>query len=302
MRQTDPVLQLIAAIYDAVGNPGRWSSTTESIREHLRSTCREQDADGNNGSNLAGIIEPHLKRAAKLHRRLIATVQQHVPGEFLDRFDVGLVLLDSRTRVVWANRAASRVLARGDGLKVIGSRLQIQSPRLQHRLRALLDQAGKTLAEKQRTADLSLVVPRLNGGRPYQMLIVSLVNGDIPVVQHQATLAVLFSDPESVHRPPELLLRELFGLTPTEARVAALLTGGQAIRDLSAQFRVSEESIRWHVKGIFAKTGVSSQAQLVRLVLTTFSLPGDFSPEPLPQAPRVPPRKRRTRGNADPLP
>jgi DNA-binding CsgD family transcriptional regulator len=292
-RAADPVLRLITAIYEAAGDASRWDSTLGIIREHLRSKRRRANARAGD-SDLSEIMEPHIRRAARFHRWLIASVHQHVPGEFLDRFDAGLVLLDTRARFLWSNHWAARMIARGDALKVVGGRLQAESKLVQPRLRAALLQAGETLAKGKPVADLCMAIPRAHGGRPYQLLITALGNGDPPASAQHPALAVLLTDPDTVRRPPEPLLRGFFGLTPTEARVAASLTAGHPVATLSTQLGVSEASIRWHLKGIFAKTGVSSQAQVVRLMLTTFFVLGDFPQERGPQGRRRrPPRRRK---------
>jgi DNA-binding CsgD family transcriptional regulator len=63
------------------------------------------------------------------------------------------------------------------------------------------------------------------------------------------------------------LIARLFGLTSAEARLAALLADGMSLAEAAAALAISEGSARTYSKRIFAKTGVSRQAELVRLVL-----------------------------------
>ena len=58
------------------------------------------------------------------------------------------------------------------------------------------------------------------------------------------------------------------GLTPTESRVAVLLTEGKSLREVAAATGRQETTIRWHLRQIFAKRGIARQAELVRLVLS----------------------------------
>ena len=62
---------------------------------------------------------------------------------------------------------------------------------------------------------------------------------------------------------PELL-RELLGITLAEARVASLV--GIAPREMSAMLGVTEDTVRTTLKRVFAKTGVSRQAELAALL------------------------------------
>ena len=55
-------------------------------------------------------------------------------------------------------------------------------------------------------------------------------------------------------------------ITPAEARLAVALAGGQSLRDYAALRAVSLNAVRFLLKGIFRKTGATSQAQLVAMV------------------------------------
>lgn len=57
-----------------------------------------------------------------------------------------------------------------------------------------------------------------------------------------------------------------YGLTPTEARLAVAITSGQSVQDYAAERAISTNAARFLLKGIFRKTNVSSQAQLVAML------------------------------------
>lgn len=77
---------------------------------------------------------------------------------------------------------------------------------------------------------------------------------------------VFIRDPERP-TPMSLALQGLFGLTPAEAAIAALLADGRSVKDIAAQQRLSLHTARVHLKSIFLKTGVVRQAQLVAMIL-----------------------------------
>ena len=58
-----------------------------------------------------------------------------------------------------------------------------------------------------------------------------------------------------------------------ESRVAVLLAEGMNVREVAAATGRKESTIRSHVKHMFAKHGLSRQADLVRLVLSLASAP-----------------------------
>ena len=56
--------------------------------------------------------------------------------------------------------------------------------------------------------------------------------------------------------------------------MAAALAGGKTIHEVAAETGRSPTTIKWHIKNIFAKHGLSGQADLVRLVASLTDAPG----------------------------
>ena len=87
----------------------------------------------------------------------------------------------------------------------------------------------------------------------------------------------LFLSPSN--EPLELdlrLLGRLWGLTPTEGRVAASLAESESIAKAAAELAIRPETAKSHLKQIFQKTGVRRQNALTRLIcggLATLRLP-----------------------------
>ena len=63
-------------------------------------------------------------------------------------------------------------------------------------------------------------------------------------------------------------LGELYGLTPTEAKVAREFAGGHSYKEVAQRLRISEDTVRAHIKQIYPKTRMNRQSDLVRLVLS----------------------------------
>ncbi|MDY6949765.1 MAG: helix-turn-helix transcriptional regulator, partial [Pseudomonadota bacterium] len=76
------------------------------------------------------------------------------------------------------------------------------------------------------------------------------------------------TDPAALKLPREERLMQLYGLTQMQARVALAFAGGATYKNVARSLRISEETVRSHVKEIYPKTRVNRQADLVRLVLS----------------------------------
>jgi DNA-binding CsgD family transcriptional regulator len=83
------------------------------------------------------------------------------------------------------------------------------------------------------------------------------------------SVAVFISDPEDTHSPGHDVLRELYGLTPAEARLVRRLASGRSLREVARLHAVALSTVRSQVKGVLQKTGTRRQAELVALVTTS---------------------------------
>jgi len=80
-------------------------------------------------------------------------------------------------------------------------------------------------------------------------------------------LAVLVVTPVAAPEAPDAqVIRALFDLSPSEARVARSLTRGQTIDQIASGSGVTRETVRSQVKAVMAKTGTTRQAEVAALL------------------------------------
>ncbi len=82
-------------------------------------------------------------------------------------------------------------------------------------------------------------------------------------------IALFLGDPERQCVVTSDALRELFAFTPTEASIAASLANGVSVIETAHRLGIAENTVRAHLRSIFAKTGASRQSQLVHLIHTS---------------------------------
>ena len=89
----------------------------------------------------------------------------------------------------------------------------------------------------------------------------------------EGTVALIFPAVEATDRL-WANLRESFGLTPAETRLAARLRDGLTLKDAAAELGVSVNTVRNQLRAIFDKLGLSRQSDLIRALTQLTALAG----------------------------
>jgi DNA-binding CsgD family transcriptional regulator len=186
-------------------------------------------------------------------------------AEILNRLPQGVLLVDARARVIFANQAAERLLRSGGGLSLGRDGLCAQMPEQTRRLRRLIAEcaapgdepggAGGTLrlSRAGRASATVLVAPHGSG------------YGWLDILRPTAMLMV--TDPESASDIGCDWLRRDYGLTPAEALFAVEIAKGDGLLAAAGRLGVSLTTVKTHLAHVFDKTGARRQAELVRLIL-----------------------------------
>ena len=117
-------------------------------------------------------------------------------------------------------------------------------------------------------------VPRTNGGPALALRTAPLPLDEGAVFRASAPVLVSVTDLESPVDAPDNELRDLFGLTAAEVRLAAAMFEGLTLAEAAEKFGLSVNTVRFQLARVFDKTGVSRQAELVKLMMRLASTPG----------------------------
>jgi len=210
-------------------------------------------------------LTPHLRRAFKLHFQL-SQAKAHSAGAeaALDMLPTGLVLLDSKGGIVFMNRTALVIVAERDGLLVIANHLRAERSVESERMTAMVDSAISISTNATSAGGAILISRRIRA--PLQVVI-SPVRDTRLRMFHKIAAVAFVNDPLRCQRPAEAVLRELYGLTSAECRVALLLSDARNPRAIAETIGVTENTVRSQIKSIYGKTGVKRQSELIRLLL-----------------------------------
>ena len=240
--------------------------------------CDPVDGDGWTATRTKMLrrLLPHLRQHAVVRQALAeAGALGATVGSLLQQNRIGIIQLDARARIVATTDCAAEFLRQGGCLFDKDGFLHARFPRdnavLQQLLARALPSVGAPGAGGSMAVRGSSVVP-------------GLVVHASPVGQDDADLdafriaaLVLVAEPAGLKRVDPAPLMTTLGLTPTESRVAALLAEGRTVRDIARTLARSENTIRWHVRQIYDKHGISREVELVRLVLSVSGPSGHAS-------------------------
>lgn len=231
------------------------------ISTALRS--RRQGAFSPQDYRLLELLHPHAERAMRLHLELMQARGHAGSLEAgLDSVVAGIVLLDGKGTVLFANRAARALLEARDGLAVERGHLAASSlsarPRLDKLIARALGRSGGPATGG------GVGIPRAEG-RPLVVRALPLRTA-IHVLTPGAAAVVLIQDPERP-APVDGTWLAVLGLSPAESRLAAALAAGQSLEDYARAAGLRRETVRSTLKSAFAKTDTHRQAELVALVL-----------------------------------
>ena len=209
---------------------------------------------------------PHVRQCVLFRHALVEAkaLGESLAG-LLDVTGTGVIHLDGGGRIIAANDRAAGLLRQGAQVFQRDGGLHAAEPADDAKLQRLLVRA---VPPDGQGAAGSMILGRLFES-PRLVVHVTPVAGRLTDLRMRRVAAlVLIGDLARKPRIDADALASALGLTRSESSVAAMLAGGYTLREIAAATGRREGTIRWHLKQIFAKHGISRQADVVRLVLT----------------------------------
>lgn len=220
----------------------------------------------------ANTIRPivlHLRRAVQLRERIEElTVAASLTQALLERLAFGVAIIDSKLKVLSSNTRGLQQLAQLGPPSKWRQRLPDSS--------CTLEQMIQEACKPDEPAPVQAATFRSRGQPPCKLLVLPLAaTHRFSLGWQQPAALTIFHEPRPSTRLLTHILKELYGLNPSEARLALRLADGTRLWTAADELRVTRETARSTLKFVFRKTNTSSQAQLVRLlsVLTAIDTP-----------------------------
>jgi DNA-binding CsgD family transcriptional regulator len=210
------------------------------------------------------LLCPHLRRAALIGDLLDnARVTAHLFREALQNLAVPVVFTDAAGSVQYANTSAERMFAADGPIQRRGRTIQAQNPAMGDALLQAIASTASDLSLGQKGIGLPVSAP---GQSPAVAYVLPLTDGTARAAFRPACAAVFVSTTTSASPLPQAVLTTLFELTPAEARVLMTVGSGLSPSNSAASLGISENTLKTHLSRIYAKTGKTRQADLVKLM------------------------------------
>lgn len=177
----------------------------------------------------------------------------------LDRLPFAALVLDRAHRPIFMNRSGAHMLASADVLHLDGGGICRANSTAET---SALHQAVAATVGDGETRVLALAG---KDERRYSALVEA---PDLQVPATGAAAALVFlREIDGCTLPTPAALGDLFGLNPSEARLAHALASGLDIKEAAEAQGITLSTARTYLKRLFLKTGANRQAELVRLLL-----------------------------------
>ena len=215
------------------------------------------------------LIIPHVRRSVLIGNVLeLNTTEKTAFADTLSGLAAGVFLVDENARISFANPSGQIMLDDGKILRQKDGVLTTTDPRTKATLLDVIAAArdgdaaigvnGISVPLSWPPAEpwLAHILPLTSGMRQQAGTIYSAVAA---VFVHRASLEI----PSSMET-----MSKLYKLTPSELRVLAAVSEVGGIPAVAEVVGISQATVKTHLQGLFAKTGTSRQADLVKLVAT----------------------------------
>jgi DNA-binding CsgD family transcriptional regulator len=216
--------------------------------------------------DLCRLIIPHLQRSLLMRAhsgRLQVTHQTTLST--LSLLPSALLMLDENGQVVFANAAADELMRRNVGVSISGGRLRLADADANRKLQACLP--GRRSGTATHPGPTGGVFPARgwhDGG--LSVLVAPAKQPQELSLAGAPCVVVMIHDRTMQRTATAAILKSLYGLTSAEGRLLEGLLAGHSLQDLADRWGLSRDTLKAQLTQIFAKTGTSRQAELLRVV------------------------------------
>jgi len=212
-------------------------------------------------------IHPHLERALQISRRLEERAAYKAAiWDFMGYSPHGVIALGPDQEIIHANKEARRILDQADGIEERKGRLALRSRSASRKLCDLTSHGTEKNGDGDPAASLSMVIRRPSSRLPFVLMVMPK---QLPAATLGCNAPVAFLFLRDLDRQLDISIAafsKAYQLTRAETRLVKQFATGLSLGEYAASAGLSEDTVRWHMKNVLAKTNCSSQVQLLNLI------------------------------------
>jgi DNA-binding CsgD family transcriptional regulator/PAS domain-containing protein len=213
-------------------------------------------------------LVPHLRRVLQIALEMgAASCRRDLFVSALDTLSIGVIFADARGKPLRVNRAAERIITGNDGLIIRSGRVAAAQIEEDRDLAGLIGSASGRRSGQPFQRGGSCRITRASKKLPWLLLVTPCSDMQRCAFAPELPACVIFIRDPSAQSPGGVeRLRQLFGLTHQEAKIAIAAAEGHGIAHVADEMGLSALTVRNHLQRVFAKTSTNRQAELTRLV------------------------------------
>ena len=216
---------------------------------------------------------PHVRQFVRVRQALVgAKLLGSSMVTLLDHVGTGVIQLDRRGRVVVANDRARAMLRAGTGLTDRGGELRATRPEEHAVLQRLLARALPSLGGPG--VGGAMTVRREDSASRLVVHVSPVREGGPEAHEAEVGALVLVVDPMDRTRFDPERVREALNLTRAESQIAVLLAQGKSVLEVAEETGRQSTTVKWHIRHIYDKLGLSRRVELAGLVMWLADVPG----------------------------
>ena len=232
----------------------------DMIRHARDGVITQHDAE------VLALFAPHVRRAMVISNLFdLKLIEAGSLKGAIDALAVGIVMVDAKGHIIEVNAVAQQMLERGGHIMDVAGQLVATDEGVAVELQDAIQGAAQSDA---RLGKRGLGIRLTAGGKPAILAhVLPLSDGTLRRrLMPTASAAVFITSAENTPLAGIEALAVTYDMTVAEARIFAEVARGRDAEAAAAACGVSEGTARTHLKRIYAKLGVSRQAELVALV------------------------------------
>ncbi len=218
---------------------------------------------------IASLVD-HIKLALRfLDQMAIRQIERNAFADAINQFMLGTLILDRAGKIVASNRVARDTIEQYTALGVQKGCLVITDKHTNKQLYKALDNIEHSQADGSPVPHPPMprtITVKLDSTRALGLMVRSVRPEDALAHPVRAHAVVFISDSQGKREISADALKELFGFTGSESKVAAYLANGHTLNEAAQALSISVNTTKSHARNIYEKTGVNKQTKFIQLV------------------------------------